>query len=58
MTPQHTNDREHLAEQASSEMDSQKLMELVSELNRVLGERDETSRQKRPHGNEPKSYIV
>jgi hypothetical protein len=58
MTPQHTNDWEHLAEQASSEMDSQKLMELVSELNRVLGEREETSRQKRPHGNEPKSYIV
>jgi hypothetical protein len=31
-------------------------MELVTELNRVLGEREETSRQKRPHGNEPQSY--
>jgi hypothetical protein len=58
MTPQHTNDWEHLAEQASNEMDPKKLMDLVTEINRVLGEREETSRQKRPHGNEPKSYIV
>jgi hypothetical protein len=31
-------------------------MKLVTEINRVLGEREETSRQRRPHGNEPKSY--
>ncbi|MCU1302370.1 MAG: hypothetical protein JWQ87_2654 [Candidatus Sulfotelmatobacter sp.] len=47
-----------LAEQASVETDSAKLFEIVSELNRVLGERDETSPQKRPHGNEPKSYCA
>jgi hypothetical protein len=44
-----------LAEQASVETDSAKMLEIVSELNRVLGEREETSAQKRHHGNEPKS---
>jgi hypothetical protein len=45
MTPQHSNDLKHLAEQASTEMDHDKLMELVTEINRVLGEREEASRQ-------------
>ncbi len=46
------------AEQASKETDPDKMIELVTELNRVLGEHKETSRQKRRHGNEPKSYLV
>jgi hypothetical protein len=36
-----------LAEQASKEMDSEKLLSLVHELNRVLGEREEISRKQR-----------
>jgi hypothetical protein len=42
MTPRHPSDWRRLAEQASTEMDSDKLMSLVHELNRVLGEREET----------------
>jgi hypothetical protein len=56
MTPRQSSDWESIAEQASQETDPHRLMELVTELNRVLGEREETSRQKRPHGNEPQSY--
>jgi hypothetical protein len=56
MTPHHLNDWERLAEQASKEMDSKKLIEIVTEINRVLGEREETSRQKRPHSDQPSSY--
>ena len=54
MTPQ-TSDWRHLAEQASSEMDPNKLMALVGELNRVL-EREETSRQQRHQRSHPKSF--
>ena len=43
MTPQ-PNDWKDLAEQASTEMDPEKLLNLVGQLNRVLGEREERSR--------------
>jgi hypothetical protein len=56
MTPNESGNWEHLAEQASKETDPDKMIELVTKLNRVLGEREETSRQKRRHGNEPQSY--
>jgi hypothetical protein len=36
-------DWKYLAEQASTEMDPAKLMDLISELNRVLAERDQPS---------------
>jgi hypothetical protein len=44
MTPQ-PNDWRHLAEQASNEMNPEKMMELVHELNRVLEKREQSSRQ-------------
>jgi len=37
------SDWKRLAEQASNEMDPEKLMDLISELNRVLAERDQSS---------------
>jgi hypothetical protein len=43
MTPQ-ASEWQTLAEQASNEMDPEKLLNLVSQLNRVLGEREERSR--------------
>jgi hypothetical protein len=46
MTPQ-PKDWRHLAEQASNEMDPNKLIDLVVELDRMLGEREKTSRQPR-----------
>jgi hypothetical protein len=46
MIPQ-PSDWQHLAEQASIEMDPSKLVALVTELNRVLRERDEKSIQRR-----------
>jgi hypothetical protein len=45
MTPHQPGDWQNLAQQASTEMDPNKLMELASEPNRVLGEREETSRK-------------
>jgi hypothetical protein len=48
---------QHLAEQASKEMDPNKMLELVTELNRVLGEREETSGQQRHQGSESKSFC-
>ncbi|MCU1297394.1 MAG: hypothetical protein JWO91_1672 [Acidobacteriaceae bacterium] len=47
---------QQLAEQASTETDSARMLEIVTELNRVLGEREETTRQQRHHGEQPKSY--
>jgi hypothetical protein len=47
-----SGDWKHIAEQASEEMNSDKLMELVNELNRVLGEHEETCRQQRHQGNQ------
>lgn len=58
MTPHHPSDWERLAEQASKEMDPKKLIEIVTEINRVLGEREETSRQRRPHCDQPRSYSA
>jgi hypothetical protein len=46
MTPQ-PSDWRHLAEQASNEMDPNKLVDLVVELDRMLGEREKTFRQPR-----------
>jgi len=37
MPPHQHSDWKHLAEQASKEMDSTKLLSLITELNRVLG---------------------
>jgi len=47
MTPNQPSDWRSLAEQATKEKDHEKLMDVVAELDRVLGEREETSRQKR-----------
>jgi len=44
MTPQNSTDWKHLAEQASKEMDPEKLMSLVNELNRVLEQNEKSSR--------------
>jgi len=46
MTPQ-PSDWRHLAEQASNEMDTNRLIDLVVELDRMLGEREKTSRPPR-----------
>ena len=43
MTPSQ-NEWQHLAEQASIEMDPDKLLNLVNQLNSVLGEQEERSR--------------
>jgi hypothetical protein len=43
---------ETLAEQASTEMNSEKLLELVNELNQVLGEGEDKPRQQRHQGNQ------
>ena len=52
MTPSQPSDWQHLAEQASSEMDPDKLLNLVTQLNRVLGEQEERSRAQQHQGNE------
>jgi hypothetical protein len=56
MTPHQPDSWEHLAAEASKEMDPEKLMNLVNELNGVLGEREETSRKQQHLGNGPNSY--
>jgi hypothetical protein len=43
MTPQ-PNDWQHLAEQASNELNPEKMMAIIAELNRVLEKREQTSR--------------
>ena len=55
MTPQ-PNDWQHLAEQASNEMDPDKLLDLVMQLNRVLGEQEERSRAQQHQPNEEMSF--
>jgi hypothetical protein len=52
MTPSPSTDWKHLAEQASNEMDPDKLLNLVTQLNRVLGEQEERSRLQQHQGNE------
>jgi hypothetical protein len=47
MPPDSPRDWKHLAEQASKEMNSEKLMELVNELTRALGENEDKSHQQR-----------
>jgi hypothetical protein len=47
MAPQRTDWRD-LAEQASKEMDPEKLMSLVGELNRALDEHQRTRQQPQP----------
>ncbi|PYX07090.1 MAG: hypothetical protein DMG85_12230 [Acidobacteria bacterium] len=47
MTPSKATDWHSLAEQASNEMDADKLLNLVTQLNRVLGEQQERSRAQR-----------
>ena len=44
--PPHEADWKYLAEEASNEMDPEKLLQLVAQLNRVLGEREESLRQR------------
>jgi Asp-tRNA(Asn)/Glu-tRNA(Gln) amidotransferase C subunit len=55
MTPSQS-EWQHLAEQASNEMDPEKLMHLVTQLNRVLGEQEERSRALLHRGNESMSF--
>jgi len=52
MSPDSTGDWKHLAEQASTEMNSEKLLELVNELNQVLGEGEDKPRQQRHQRNQ------
>jgi len=51
MTPSQ-NEWQHLAEQASIEMDPDKLLNLVSQLNHVLGEQEERSRAQQHQSND------
>jgi hypothetical protein len=51
MTPSQ-NEWQHLAEQASIEMDPDKLLNLVNQLNSVLGEQEERSRAQQHPGGE------
>jgi hypothetical protein len=53
MTPYQPRDWKCLAEQASREMDSDKLLSLVIELNRVLGEREESIQWQQRQWNKP-----
>jgi Asp-tRNA(Asn)/Glu-tRNA(Gln) amidotransferase C subunit len=55
MTPSQS-DWQHLAEQASIEMDPDKLLNLVDQLNRVLGKQEERSRAQRHQPNEGLSF--
>jgi hypothetical protein len=55
MTPSQS-DWQHLAGQASIEMEPDKLLSLVDQLNRVLGEQEERSRAQRHQPNEGLSF--
>jgi hypothetical protein len=52
MTPSQPSDWQHLAEQVSNEMDPDKLLNLVTQLNHVLGEQEERTRAQPHQGNE------
>jgi len=56
MTSHQPSDWQHLAEQASNEMDPDKLLNLVTQLNRLLGEQEERSRALLHRGNEGLSF--
>lgn len=45
-----------VAEQLSKETDTEKMIELAQELNRLLGEREESSRRPLHQGDSPKSF--
>jgi len=47
MTLHQASDWKHLADQASNEQDPQKFKALIQELNRALGEREETMKERR-----------
>ena len=55
MTPSQ-NEWQHLAEKASIEMDPDKLLSLVTQLNSVLGEQEERSRAQQHPGNDSKFF--
>jgi hypothetical protein len=52
MPPDSPRDWKHLAEQASNEMNSEKLLELVDEINQLLGEREDKPRKHRQQENQ------
>jgi hypothetical protein len=52
MLPDTPGDWKQLAEKASAEMNSEKLLELVNELNQVLGEREDKLHQQRHRENQ------
>jgi hypothetical protein len=56
MSQHQPSDWKLLAEQASNEMDPAKLMELISELNRVLAERDPMSVHSGPSADQVKRF--
>ena len=56
MTPSKATDWHSLAEQASNEMDADKLLNLVTLLNRVLGEQEERLRAQQHQPNEGMSF--
>jgi hypothetical protein len=56
MTPHPPTNWQQLAEQASKEMDPNKLAALVTELNRVLCDCEETSRTRRRDGSKDKIF--
>lgn len=58
MTPHQPNDWKNLAEQASHEMDPDKLLDIVTKLNSVLGEQEERSRALLHQGNERMSFST
>ena len=58
MTPSKATDWHSLAEQASNEMDADKLLNLVTQLNRVLGEQEERSRALLHRENEGVSFLA
>jgi hypothetical protein len=58
MTPHQPTPWQSLAEQASKEMDPNKLASLVIELNRVLCEGEETFRKQRGQGIEDRIFRV
>lgn len=56
MTPSPSNQWQQLAEQASNEMDPDKLLNLVIRLNQLLGEQEERSRALLHRGTERMSF--
>lgn len=55
MTPRQA-DWYHIAERLSKETDTETIIELAQELNRLLGEHEESSRRPQHQGDSPKSF--